>query len=322
MKKLGIVLTTLLMIAISIGSIGCNGEQTTPTVTPSLTPTPTGHPIILIQGEEDTSPRIHMVALNVMGNNSYPIEQTVQGRIDEINSQGGLAIIAHPISGIMVSEAELKALRNYLGIELDYTTAPTKWDAVLTDRVSRGEPLVWGFMTDDAHSLEGIGTGFIMLRTAKLSKDNVLAALKEGSFYWGDTALIKDVSLSGNRIAISLTSKGIITFIKQGGQVVKTVTGTSGQYTVSGDEGYIRVDVEPTDPVISRAGTQPFRIMDASSISNPYAGSGDWYKGNLHCHTTISDGALSPNEAIALYEEKGYSFLAITDHIVWNIPGE
>jgi len=311
------------MIAISIGSIGCNGEQTTPTVTPSLTPTPTEHPIILIQGEEDTSPRIHMVALNVMGNNSYPIEQTVQGRIDEINSQGGLAIIAHPNApGLIVSEAELKALSNYLGIELDYTTAPTEWDAVLTDRVARGEPLVWGLMTDDAHSLEGIGTGFIMLRTAKLSKDDVLAALKQGSFYWGDTALIKDVSLSGNRIAISLTSKGIITFIKQGGQVVKTVTGTSGQYTVSGDEGYIRVDVEPADPVRSRAGTQPFRIMDASNITNPYAGSGDWYKGNLHCHTTISDGALSPNEVASLYEEKGYSFLAITDHIVWNIPGE
>lgn len=42
-----------------------------------------------------------------------------------------------------------------------------------------------------------------------------------------------------------------------------------------------------------------------------------WYKGNLHTHTTESDGWKSPEEAIALYKSRGYDFLAITDH--WKL---
>lgn len=43
---------------------------------------------------------------------------------------------------------------------------------------------------------------------------------------------------------------------------------------------------------------------------------GDWYKGNLHMHTTLSDGKLSPDGAIALYRQAGYDFIALTDHWV------
>ena len=39
-----------------------------------------------------------------------------------------------------------------------------------------------------------------------------------------------------------------------------------------------------------------------------------WYKGNLHTHTTNSDGAYTPEETIALYKSKDYDFLALTDH--------
>lgn len=41
---------------------------------------------------------------------------------------------------------------------------------------------------------------------------------------------------------------------------------------------------------------------------------GKWYKGNLHMHTTLSDGELEPVEAIGVYREAGYDFIAITDH--------
>jgi len=39
-----------------------------------------------------------------------------------------------------------------------------------------------------------------------------------------------------------------------------------------------------------------------------------WYKGNLHTHTTESDGWKTPEECFALYRSKGYDFLAVTDH--------
>ncbi len=41
---------------------------------------------------------------------------------------------------------------------------------------------------------------------------------------------------------------------------------------------------------------------------------GNYYKANLHVHTTISDGALTPEEIKEVYKEKGYSVVAFTDH--------
>jgi PHP domain len=37
-------------------------------------------------------------------------------------------------------------------------------------------------------------------------------------------------------------------------------------------------------------------------------------RGNLHAHTTFSDGVRTPAELVAEYERRGYDFLAITDH--------
>lgn len=34
------------------------------------------------------------------------------------------------------------------------------------------------------------------------------------------------------------------------------------------------------------------------------------YKANLHCHTTVSDGRLTPEAVKKLYKENGYSVIA------------
>jgi hypothetical protein len=47
---------------------------------------------------------------------------------------------------------------------------------------------------------------------------------------------------------------------------------------------------------------------------------GRWYKGNLHAHTTHSDGRVAPEETIARYRHSGYDFLAISDHWVPSMP--
>ena len=41
---------------------------------------------------------------------------------------------------------------------------------------------------------------------------------------------------------------------------------------------------------------------------------GNFYKANLHAHSNLSDGRLSPAEMKAAYKERGYSVLCITDH--------
>lgn len=43
---------------------------------------------------------------------------------------------------------------------------------------------------------------------------------------------------------------------------------------------------------------------------------GNFYKANLHCHTTNSDGSFTPEEIKKFYKEKGYSVVAFTDHNV------
>ena len=41
---------------------------------------------------------------------------------------------------------------------------------------------------------------------------------------------------------------------------------------------------------------------------------GNLYKANLHTHTTVSDGKMTPAEIKAAYLERGYSIVAFTDH--------
>jgi len=40
----------------------------------------------------------------------------------------------------------------------------------------------------------------------------------------------------------------------------------------------------------------------------------EFYKANLHCHTTFSDGCYTPAEIKERYKEKGYSVVAFSDH--------
>ena len=44
--------------------------------------------------------------------------------------------------------------------------------------------------------------------------------------------------------------------------------------------------------------------------------SGQFYKANLHCHTKVSDGAMTPEEVKKHYMAQGYSIVAYTDHDV------
>ena len=43
---------------------------------------------------------------------------------------------------------------------------------------------------------------------------------------------------------------------------------------------------------------------------------GNLYKANLHCHSTVSDGTLTPEEIKKAYMAEGYSIVAYTDHEV------
>ena len=43
---------------------------------------------------------------------------------------------------------------------------------------------------------------------------------------------------------------------------------------------------------------------------------GRFYRGNIHCHSTNSDGVLPPAEVCRRYRMEGYDFISLTDHFV------
>ena len=49
---------------------------------------------------------------------------------------------------------------------------------------------------------------------------------------------------------------------------------------------------------------------------DPFALPGRFWRGNLHTHSTASDGHLAPVAVCHLYRAAGYDFLAITDHFL------
>jgi predicted metal-dependent phosphoesterase TrpH len=50
--------------------------------------------------------------------------------------------------------------------------------------------------------------------------------------------------------------------------------------------------------------------------TSPFRQPGRFYRGNLHTHSTRSDGALSPEEVVEAYRTHGYDFVSLTDHFL------
>lgn len=48
----------------------------------------------------------------------------------------------------------------------------------------------------------------------------------------------------------------------------------------------------------------------------PFTTPGRFYRGNLHCHSSRSDGDPTPERVCAFYREAGYDFISLTDHFM------
>lgn len=50
-----------------------------------------------------------------------------------------------------------------------------------------------------------------------------------------------------------------------------------------------------------------------------FIGKNKMLKGGLHCHTTRSDGRVTPEDVMKMHKDNGYDFLALTDHRIYNM---
>jgi len=77
-------------------------------------------------------------------------------------------------------------------------------------------------------------------------------------------------------------------------------------------------DVTDADNVEAAGATMESYFYDYQGrkyrIFNPYVAKTNVYKGQLHCHSTESDGVDTPTEIVTAYKNAGYDFVCLTDH--------
>jgi len=49
---------------------------------------------------------------------------------------------------------------------------------------------------------------------------------------------------------------------------------------------------------------------------SPFSLPGQFYRGNIHTHSTLSDGLLKPIEVVNAYKDAGYDFLMLSEHFI------
>ena len=50
----------------------------------------------------------------------------------------------------------------------------------------------------------------------------------------------------------------------------------------------------------------------------PFSSPGRFWRGNLHTHSTLSDGALEPRAVVDAYKNAGYDFMQLSEHFIGN----
>ncbi|MDI6871752.1 MAG: hypothetical protein QME79_10440 [Bacillota bacterium] len=136
------------------------------------------------------------------------------------------------------------------------------WHKVL-ERRGYADP-VWGIAVDDTDNAEPIDAGWVMVKTAEVSREALLAALRRGSFYATNGALAEFGVVDG-AIRAEASAGAWIRFINARNEVVAVFRGDRGEYRPVGDEGFVRVEVE------SQAGyaawSQPFFLIPSDGAA-------------------------------------------------------
>ena len=268
---------------------------------------------LMIQSEELTakfrSAPIHLNATNVRefiaprgGNSMVEVMQNNVNAVLEQRQRTGVPMfphINHPNFGWAITAEELMQLENDRFFEVynghpqvhnagDELHAGTDriWDIILSERLAElGKPLLFGLAVDDSHHYHGEpkndsrpGRGWVMVRAAKLSAEDLIASLEAGDFYASSGVVLKEVRRKNEEIAIEIEAEPGVsyrtefigtrrgydrtrvpilaesgsplritnTYSQEIGAVLDTVEGNSARYVFKGDEIYVRARVTST----------------------------------------------------------------------------
>ncbi len=191
--------------------------------------------------------------------------ETLQASIDWIAADGGLPVLAAPLSPAKPqSLATVLAVHGLYGLEvydahLASGSAGGADATELWDRLLSAGNRVYAFAGDDAVGVDdpAIGHAWIEVLAPARDRQLLLSSLRRGAFVASTGATFVNLGVEGRTIIAEASAGSSLRFIGHGGRLLLT-TNTSGSYRVRGDEGYVRVEAIRDDG--SRAWSQPFFI--------------------------------------------------------------
>jgi hypothetical protein len=189
---------------------------------------------------------------------------TLQGAIDWIVADGGLPVLAAPLSpGKPQSVATVMALHRLYGLEVyDARLALNGGGAAdateLWDRLLSAGNHVFAVAGDDATGVNdpAIGHAWIEVLAPGHDRASLLSSLRQGAFIASSGAEFTSLGVAGTTITAETEAGSSLRFIGGGGRLLLAVSGSAGSYRVSGDEGYVRVEAIRDDG--AKAWSQPF----------------------------------------------------------------
>jgi hypothetical protein len=202
------------------------------------------------------------------------IVATLQANVDAIVQAGGIASINHPNyqwafdheSIRQVNGASLLEVFNGVAVA-NVNGAPGKpgyeeiWDGVL----SAGK-VIFGVATDDSHNYSDFGygmanpgRGWVVVRAAELTADAIVDSLASGDFYSSTGVSLAELETSPSSVLLRIEQEANLIyytrFTGRDGNLLAEVAGLEAEYSIRGDEGYVRATVVSSGN--TKAWTQP-----------------------------------------------------------------
>ncbi len=264
-----------------------------------------GSDFLVFTGEE-LSTDAHWGALNLK-TTIDPSRLTGQQCIDRINAQNAIPVLNHPRwSWIYFSCQDVLSLQNINHMEIFNTITCNSWSypnyTDLWDEVLSSGRKIYGIATDDFHTVQNenhwyLNIGWIMVRAAGLTRDNILNAIRTGDFYSSTGPAFTELKNENGLITVGVDKNCTIRFIGKNGQVFKEVSGTAATYQAAGTEGYVRVDAFSSGT--KHAWSQPLIYYGSGDISRRLASQGG------DKQTGVVDQALSAPLSVVVTNSSG-----------------
>jgi hypothetical protein len=177
--------------------------------------------------------------------------------IEMIRHDGGEAIIAHPYFMVGCSAAQdIMALEDFIGMEVYNTSVEMcsgrGYSGVYWDELLCAGRRVWGIAADDAHwhfnefRPNDTAVSSVMVKTEKLTVENIMDSLRQGYFYSTNGPLIGDLAITGDTIRIKTDPVRIINFM--GGRSFRKLTAsadkllTEAECKLTGKDNFVRIE--------------------------------------------------------------------------------